>query len=147
MLVIAGLVMGLAGLTFSGYFQRSSAKRTAQVFARDLTVARSAAVRSRQKVVIRFFEPGRWYQIVTMTSGTELVRRRFGVGGDVGLSGIDLLFGGDSVVFSARGVVDLTNAQTGTKCAASLGEASFVLGASAFVVCFNSMGASKVVAK
>jgi len=82
-----------------------------------------------------------------MTSATELVRRRFGVGGDVGLSGINLIFTGDSVVFSARGVVDLSNVETGTKCAASLGEAHFVLGASDYVVCFNRMGASKVEAK
>ena len=139
-LVMAGLVMGFAGLTFSGYFQRSSAKRAAQVFARDLALARSAAMRSREAVVLRFDESGRWYEIETMGSGTALVRRRFGVNADVDLSSIVLLFAGDSVVFSARGVADLGNIEGG----ASLGEARFASGATEFSVYFNSLGASKV---
>ena len=139
-LVMAGLVMGFAGLTFSGYFQRSSAKRAAQVFARDLALARSAAMRSREAVVLRFDESGRWYEIETMGSGTALVRRRFGVNADVDLSSIVLLFAGDSVVFSARGVADLSNIEGG----ASLGEARFASGATEFSVYFNSLGASKV---
>jgi prepilin-type N-terminal cleavage/methylation domain-containing protein len=139
-LVLAGLTLGFAGLTFSGYFERSSARRAAQVFARDLSMARSAAVRAKQSVVIRFYESSRWYQVVAQSSGTELVRRRFGVNADVDLSAINLKFRGDTVVFSARGVVDLSNIEgSGT-----LGEASFAAGAIRYTVSFNSLGASKV---
>ena len=33
---IAGLIVTMGALTFSGYFQRSSARRAAQVFAQDI---------------------------------------------------------------------------------------------------------------
>lgn len=139
-LLLAGITMGFAGLTFSGYFQRSSARRAAQVFARDLTLARSSAVRAREAVVIRFFESSRWYQVVAVESGTEIARRRFGVNADVDLSAVDLVFRGDTVVFDSRGVADLSNIQgSGT-----LGEARFAAGATEYSVYFNSMGASKV---
>lgn len=139
-MVLAALTLGFAGLTFSGYFQRSSARRAAQVFARDLTLARSAAVRAKEAVVVRFYESSRWYQIVAQTSGTELVRRRFGVNADVDLSAIDLRFRGDTVVFSARGVANLSNMVPGT----TLGEARFASGSTEYSVFFNSLGASKV---
>ena len=71
MLVLASLTLGFAGLTFSGYFQRSSARGAAQVFARDLTLARSAAVRAKESVVVRFNESSRWYQVVAQSSGTD----------------------------------------------------------------------------
>jgi len=77
---------------------------------------------------------------VAQDTGTELVRRRFGVNADVDLSAVDLRFRGDTVVFSARGVADLSNiAGSG-----SLGEATFTSGATMFMVYFNSLGASKV---
>lgn len=139
-LVLASLVMGFAGLTFSDYFQRSSARRAAQVFARDLTLARSSAIRAREKVVVRFFESSRWYQIVALDSGTEIVRRRFGVNADIDLSDIELRFRGDTVWFNARGVADLSNIQG----SGSLGEARFEAGDTEYSVYFNSMGASKV---
>lgn len=139
-LVLASLTLGFAGLTFSGYFQRSSARRAAQVFARDLTLARSSAMRAREKVVIRFFEGSRWYQIAAPGSGTEIVRRRFGVNADIDLSAIDLQFRGDSVLFTSRGVADLS----GILGAGSVGEAVFSAGATRYAVSFNSMGASKV---
>jgi prepilin-type N-terminal cleavage/methylation domain-containing protein len=139
-LILAGLLLGWAALTFSGYFQRSSSQRAAQVFARDLTLARSSAMRTRESVVIRFYETSKWYQIETLGSSTEVVRRRFGVGGDVNLSAIDLRFRGDSVVVSPRGVFNLSNVSAG----GSLGEARFKAGTTEYSVIFNSMGASKV---
>lgn len=139
-LLLAGLTLGFAGLTFSGYFQRSSARRAAQVFARDVALARSAALRSRENVVIRFYEDSRWYQVATAESETELVRRRFGVNADVALTAIDLRFRGDTVVISSRGIADLSGILGG----GSLGEARFAAGATEYSVFFNSMGASKV---
>lgn len=139
-LMLAGLALGTAGLTFGTYFERSSARRAAQVFGRDLTLARSTAVRAREEVVIRFFESSRWYQIVAIESGAEIARRRFGVNADVALSAIDLVFRGDTVVFNSRGVADLSNIEGG----GTLGEARFARGATEYSVYFNSMGASKV---
>jgi prepilin-type N-terminal cleavage/methylation domain-containing protein len=137
-LLLSAVALGYAGLTFSGYFQRTSAQRAALVFARDLKLAREAALRSRQPVVIRFDEPDLWYEVVEESSGTELVKRRFGKDGNIALSAIDLRMNGDSIALSARGVLDLSNAL------GELGEARFSMGAKRYVVYFNSMGASKV---
>ena len=137
-LTLAGITMAFAMVSFSGYFQRSSAKGAAQLFARDLTLARATAVRTQQAVVIRFYESSRWYVVETIESGTELVRRRFGANADIDLSAIDLQFAGDSVTFDQHGIADLSGAS------GSLGIARFSLGAIAYDVSFNSMGASKV---
>ncbi len=137
--VLAGLTMAAAGLTFSGYFQRSSAQRAAQIFAQDLSLARSTAVRTREPVVIRFFESSMWYEVEVQSQAQELVRRRFGgSGADIDLSAITLDFDGDTVVFNSRGIADLSGA------ASALGTATFSSGATTYTVSFNSMGASKV---
>jgi prepilin-type N-terminal cleavage/methylation domain-containing protein len=139
-LVISGVILGLGGMTFSSYLHRSSARRAAQVFARDLTMARSSALRSRAPMSLRFDEINLSYRISSPGSGTELVTRRFGANADVDLSAIDLRFYGDSVLFSVRGVADLG----GTEGGASLGEARFTSGPYTYKVFFNSLGASKV---
>ena len=115
-----------------------SAQRAAQVFALDLTLARSAALRARQPVVVRFDETARWYAVVMQSSGREIVRRRFGVDGDIDLSGIDLRMDGDTVLFNARGAASLSNAL------GSYGEARFVSNTFSYKVSFNAMGASEV---
>ena len=137
-LVLAGLMLSFAGLTFSGYYQRTSALRAAQVFAQDLSLARTTAVRIRENVVIRFYEANRWYEVETQSTAVELVRRRFGTNADIDLSAITLDFTGDSVVFSSRGMADLSGA------AGALGTATFSAGATSYTVSFNSMGGSKV---
>lgn len=138
-LILAGLGLGFAGLTFSGYFQRSSARRAAQVFAQDLTLARSSAIRAKEPVVIRFFEANRWYAVVAQSSGMELVRRRFGVNAEIPLSAMDSRVQGDTVLFNARGVASYR--LTG---GASLGEVRFRAGSTEYSVFFNNLGASKV---
>ena len=135
-LVISSLVLGFAGLTFSGYFQRSSARRAAQLFSQDLTAARSYAVRSREPVVIRFDEVDMWYEVETQTTATEVARRRFGASADIDLSAVALDTAGDSLVFDARGVARLSGG--------SLGTATFSSGAITYRVSFNAMGASKI---
>lgn len=139
-LVVVSLMLGVAVLTFTDYFDRSSARRAAQVFARDLSFARSSALRSHEGVVIRFDESSRWYEIAMQDDGTELVRRRFGSNADVALGALDLRMEGDSVVVDSRGVVDLS----GIVGTGSLGEARFASGSEEYSVYFNSMGASKV---
>lgn len=137
-LLISAIGMTYAILSFGGYFQRVSAERAAQVFAQDLTVARTWAVRSREPVVIRFYETSLWYQVQAQSSGTEILRRRFGTNADIDLTGAALDFPGDTVVFDLRGVADLSGV------GASLGTATFSSGAVTYTVSFNSMGASKI---
>lgn len=137
-LMISAIGLSVALLSFGGYFQRVSAERAAQVFVQDLTVARTWAVRSREPVVIRFYESSLWYQVQAQSSGTEVLRRRFGTNADIDLTGATLEFPGDSVVFDLRGMADLSGVGT------ALGTATFSSGPVSYTVSFNSMGASKI---
>jgi prepilin-type N-terminal cleavage/methylation domain-containing protein len=138
--VLSIMAIGLtfAGLAFTSYFERVSAERAAQVFSQDLTLARDWAVRSREPVVIRFYESSLWYEVQAQSSATEVARRRFGVNADIDLSGVTLQMTGDSVVFDPRGFADLSGA------GGPLGIATFSSGAVSYTVSFNSMGASKI---
>jgi prepilin-type N-terminal cleavage/methylation domain-containing protein len=135
---IAAVGLTFALLSFNGYFQRVAAQHAAQLFAQDLTVARTWAVRSREPVVVRFFEAGLWYQLEARSSGTEIVRRRFGAHGDIDLTEAALDFPGDSLVFDQRGFADLSGV------GGALGTATFSSGPVTYTVSFNSMGASKI---
>lgn len=137
-LTITAIGLTFAGLSFTSYFERVSAERAAQVFAQDLTLARDWAVRSREPVVIRFYEGSLWYQVEAQASATEVARRRFGLNADIDLSAVTLDMSGDSVVFDSRGMADLSTA------GGPLGTATFSSGAVSFTVSFNSMGASKI---
>ncbi len=137
-LILASLTLGIAALYFGSYYQKTSARRAAQVFAQDLTLARASALRARQPVVIRFDVTDRWYSITMQQSGTELERRRFKTNADISLSAINLETKGDSLVFSSRGEASLKGG-TG-----SVGTATFTSGDVTYTVSFNSMGASKV---
>jgi prepilin-type N-terminal cleavage/methylation domain-containing protein len=138
-LSLSALVMTYAGLTFSGYFQRNSARRAAQLFAQDLTAARSYAVRSREAVVIRFFESNLWYEVETKGTATAVARRRFeGPGADIDLSAITLDMAGDTLLFNTRGIADMSGA------GGALGTATFSSGAVTYTVSFNGMGASTI---
>jgi len=117
-MVIGGVLISMASVVFANANTRMSARRAAQVFARDLTLARSMAVRGREKVTIRFYESSEWYSVTT-ASGRTLATRRFGINADVNLSAIVLDLPGDSLVFSSRGIGNL---------AAALGTASFSAG-------------------
>jgi len=135
---VAAIGLTYATLAFGGYFQRVNAERAAQVFAQDLTLARNSAVRARERVVIRFFEVGLWYEVEAQTTGTTLATRRFGTNADIDLTGVALALPGDSVVFDVRGMADLSGA------GGPLGTATFSSGAMTYTVSFNSMGASKL---
>lgn len=135
---ISAVIITMGTLTFSGYFQRDSARRAAQVFAQDLVMARSYAIRSQEPVVVRFYEGTLWYEIATQVSATEITRRRFGPSGDIELSAVTLDMTGDSLVFDSRGMADLSG------LGGSLGTARFSSGATTYTVSFNGMGASKI---
>lgn len=143
MIVVVTLLMltlAVAAASFSSYQQRTTSRRAAQIFAQDLSLARSAAVRSREAVSVVFDETNRGYRIRT-EGGDELVSRSFERGQDMVLSAVDLQFPGDSLVFDSRGVGDLSGI-TGT-----LGKAVFQAGNTSYEVAFNSMGASRVDAR
>jgi len=137
-LSITAIGLTLAGLAFTGYFGRVSAERAAQVFAQDLTLARSYAIRSREPVVLRFYESSLWYEVEAQSSATEVATRRFGVNADVDLAAVTLDMAGDTLVFDSRGMADLSGA------GGPLGTATFSSGAVTYTVSFNSMGASKI---
>ena len=137
-LTITAIMLTFASFVFSGYFERVAAERAAQVFAQDLTLARNWAVRSREPVVIRFYESSLWYEVEAQSTSTEVARRRFGVNADIDLSGLSLDVAGDSLVFDSRGVADLSGA------GGPLGTAAFSSGSVTYTVSFNSMGASKI---
>ena len=88
--------------------------------------------------MIRFYEGSLWYEVESQASATEIARRRFGASGDIDLSGVTLDTTGDSLVFSTRGVADMSGA------GGALGTATFSSGAVTYTVSFNGMGASKI---
>ncbi len=136
-LVLTVILMGITALVFSGYQERTSARQAATLFGRDLSLAKSAALRGRERVTIRFDEPGREYRVLR-EAGDTLFTRRFSDGSDIELSQINLELPGDSLWFDSRGVVDLSGAS------GSLGTAIFRAGGTSYTLSFNSMGASRV---
>ena len=140
-ITIAGVVITAGTLAFSGYFQRDSARRAAQVFAQDLTAARNYALRINGPVVIRFYEGSLWYEVVSPEDSTEIARRRFGANGDIELSGLTLDLSGDTLLFDSRGMVDVS------PWGSSIATATFSAGEITYRVSFNGWvprGSSRV---
>ncbi len=135
-LVLASITIGMTSGGLIRYNKKIAAHHAAQLFVRDLSLARAHAVRGREPVVIRFSESNRWYSISSMTTGLELVTRRFNVDADIGLAAIDLQTPGDTVFFTSRGILSGVSGQLGT--------ATFSTATSTYAVQFNIMGASKV---
>ena len=137
-LMLTSATIAIATSAVSSYNHRIAARHAAQLFVRDLSQARAHAVRGREAVVIRFSESGRWYSISTVTTGRELIRRRFNVNADIGLAAIDLEMPGDSLSFNSRGLANLNGG------GGQLGTATFSTGSETYAVSFNILGASKV---
>lgn len=137
-LAITAIVLTIGLFTFGDFFQRNAARRAAEVFAQDLVAARSYAVRSQERVVVRFYESTLWYEIRATPSDTEIAGRRFGGSGDLELTGLTLDLAGDSLVFDTGGIADLAGA------GGALGTATFSSGAVTYTVSFNGMGASTI---
>ena len=136
-LILYTITLGLALSMFSGYQSRTAAQRAAQVFAMDLSLARTSAVRGREVAIVDFDETGVSY-LIRLESGDTLVERKFGRDDDIALDSVNLQLTGDSVAFDARGVGDLSGS------ASALGTASFAAGAVVYDVFFNTMGASRI---
>lgn len=136
-LILLTISLAAVMTVFSNYLERTTAQRAAQVFAMDLRLARTSAVRGRETVIVNFDEAGLSY-IVRLSTGDTLLNREFEAGEDIVLDALDLQLAGDSLVFDTRGVVDLSGAGS------SLGVARFTAGDMEYDVSFNSMGASRV---
>ncbi len=136
-LILYTISLALAVSVFSGYQSRTAAQRAAQVFAMDLSFARTSAVRGREVVVVDFNEAGKSY-LIRGESGDTLVKREFGQDDEILLDSLNLQMSGDTVAFDARGVADLSGSGS------SLGKASFAAGVTVYDVSFNVMGASRV---
>jgi len=130
-------MLGFGLLPLSSYLHRSSARRAAEIFARDLSLARSAALSTQEGMILRFYNDSLKYEWLGVTSNTEIAVRRL-AGSDFRLSAIDLLITGDTLRFDTRGELDLSGAS------GSLGSASFVSGTDTFSVYFNGLGAWKL---
>ncbi len=137
-LVIAAVTLAIVAVTFNRYLDRTAARRAAELFSQDLSVARGWASRSRQRVVLDFDEGGKSYRI-RVQAGDTLVSRSFDGDSEIPLSSLDLQFTGDTVAFDGRGVADLSGA------GGPLGRAVFTAGSTTYAVSFNSLGSSRVV--
>ena len=113
-LILAGVTLGMTVGGLSSYSQRVAARHAAQLFVRDLSLARAHAVRGRESVVIRFSESSGWYSISAMMTGKELIRRRFKINADIALTAIDLEMPGDTLFFNSRGVLSDVGGELGT---------------------------------
>ena len=139
-LILFTIAMALTSVVFSGYQSRTAAQRAAQVFVMDLSLARTSAVRGREAVIVDFDEAGMSY-CIRLESGDTIVEREFGRDDDIPLDLLNLQLTGDSLVFDARGVGDLSGSGS------SLGIASFAAGETIYDVSFNVMGASRLDAR
>ena len=139
-LILFTIAMALTSVVFSGYQSRTAAQRAAQVFTMDLSLARTSAVRGREAVIVDFDEAGMSY-CIRLESGDTIVEREFGRDDDIPLDLLNLQLTGDSLVFDARGVGDLSGSGS------SLGIASFAAGETIYDVSFNVMGASRLDAR
>ena len=136
--MLTGATIAIATSAVSGYNHRVAARHAAQLFVRDLSQARAHAVRGRESVVVRFSEPARFYTVTTVSTGRELIKRRFTSDGDLPLAAIDLEMPGDSLSFNSRGISNLSG------MGAQLGTATFSTGDETYEVSFNTLGTSKV---
>ncbi len=134
------LSLAALSVAFSTYRSNSAAKRAAELFAQDLSVARGHSVRSREIVSVRFDEAERSYVLVT-AGGDSIVRRSYADSADFQLDQIDLQVEGDSLTFDMRGRIDFGGVRS------SLGRAVFVSGDNRYSVRFNTLGATRVAAQ
>ena len=137
-MLIVGVTVGIGVMGYRTYAENTAARRAAEVFAMDLSLARSAAVRERRPVTVEFDEANLVYRIETGEG--RLVRMRdFSAGGEIRLGSIALVDPAGGVFeFSPRGHADLSGTGSG------LGMARFVAGGGRYQVTFNALGTSRV---
>lgn len=136
-LLIASLTLAGISVAFASYRDTMAARRSAEVFAQDLSVARSYSVRSRDTVNVVFNESTPEYVIYSV-AGDTLVHRTFTSSSDVRLDTLDLQVTGDSILFDSRGRMDFSGV------AGTVGVVEFIVGQGRYQVRFNLLGTSRV---
>jgi len=136
-LLIASITLAGFSVAYMSYRSSVSARRAAQVFAQDLSVARSYSVRSRDTVKVVFIESTPRY-VISSSAGDTLVDRSFDPTAEIVLDTMDLDVSGDSIFFDSRGRIDFSG------ISGSLGVARFILSNGRFRVRFNLLGTSRV---
>ena len=136
-LTIGTVSLVVASQIYARFLDRSTARRSAQLFVRDLSLARANSIQTRGDVVIRFSEGDLSY-VVENAQGRELARREFDPSEALTLDGIDLATPGDSIVFDGRGILDMS------ALGGSLATASFAARGVTYTVFFNATGASRI---
>jgi Tfp pilus assembly protein FimT len=137
-LVVISVLTGVSVVGFGEYSRRTASRRAAEVFVRDLVIARATAVAERFPVSIVFDETASRYQ-VRKSGGEVLISRDFSLGGEIQLSSIDLEVDSDSVVFNERGILNFSSLP------GSLAVARFQAGDRTYRVSFNATGTAEVV--
>ncbi len=135
--LLLAVVLAISVQGFRVYSDQVGPRRSAEVFSRDLALARGSAIRERQPVVVEFM-PDELRYVVRTGTGRQVVERRFDGSGQVTLSGIELDLPDNELTFDPRGVADLTGVD------GPLGTARFTSGETVYSVSFNSLGTSTV---
>lgn len=136
-LLVISVTLAIATQSYDRYLERVAAQKAAELFTRDLLLARTSAMRDRQPAALLVYEGSREY-VIRKVTGEVVVRREYGSFSDLSLSALELALPGDSVGFDGRGVAALTGG------GGTLGTARFRSGEVTYRVRFNSMGVAEV---
>lgn len=103
-LTIMSVVGLIANSSYSDFKQRTILNRAAQVVASDVVLARTYAIRERTNVSLVADEANQSYEIRD-AAGNVLKTRWFDANSDLRLVQLDVIAGGDSLTFNARGML------------------------------------------
>lgn len=137
-LVLVSVMLSLGGLSLRRWTDRNAVRNAAELFVQDLSLARGAALRGRESVLIRPDDPGVGYRIVA-AGERELAHRDYTGGDGVRLEGVRFIQPPDGITFGPRGTAELPGE-------GALGEVRFQLAGHEWRVHFNAAGAARVVA-
>ena len=134
-LTISAILMTAVVTSFSRYTRERAAQQAAYLLSRDLRLARSAAIGSRQPVSLVVTASNLSY-VVRDTAGTVIARRVFSAGSELMIESLRIDLPGDSVTFGPQGVATLTGV---------LAEAVVGSPTREYVVRFNATGSSRII--
>ena len=103
-LTIMSVVALIANSSYSDFKQRTILNRAAQVVAADVALTRTYAIRERTNVSLVADEANQSYEIRD-AAGNVLKTRGFDADSDLRLVQLDVIAGGDSLTFDARGML------------------------------------------
>jgi len=137
-ITIITVTLTIATRSYRSYADREAVRSASLLFQRDLTLARTSALRTRESVVLRLDREERRY-VVSTSGGEELVQRNYGSGAPAPLDLLELSLPGDSVLFRPDGLALIQLSGDGVGA-----EGHFARGATRYVVSFNAVGHSTV---